>query len=195
MVKITTHPFPVLFTERLILREPTGNDTASLFDLRSDVEVMKYVPREPAKNSDDIHNFINIVVEWHKKKQAILWAMCEKDNPDYILGTVGLWKFDFESYRCEVGYMINQRYQGKGFMSEAFNRILTYGFDELNLHSVEARVDEENFASIKVVEKAGFLREGLLKESVLNKGEFRNDIIFSLLRKNFKPAQSVNYFQ
>jgi len=191
MVEITTDPFPVLFTERLILREPTVNDTASLFDLRSDVEVMKYVPREPAKNSDDIRIFMNIVVEWHKTKLAVLWAMCERNNPGYLLGTIGFWKFDFGSCRSEVGYMMNQRYQGKGFMSEAMNRVLTYGFDELNLHSVEARVDEENFASIKVVEKAGFLREGCLKESVLNKGEFRNDLIFSLLKKNFKPVPSV----
>lgn len=192
MIAITTNPFPVLFTERLILREPTLNDTASLFDLRSDVEVMKYVPREPAKNIDDIHNFINIVVEWHEKKQALLWAMCESTNPGYVLGTIGLWKFDFESRRGEVGYMLNQRYQAKGFMSEALNRVLIYGFDELNLHSIEARVDDENLASIKVVEKAGFIREGLLRENVLNKGQFRSDIIYSLLKKNFKPAQSVS---
>jgi Acetyltransferase (GNAT) domain len=67
-------------------------------------------------------------------------------------------------------------------MSEAIRRVLQYAFNELNLHSVEARVDSENISSLKVLEKIGFAREGYLKECSFNKGQFRDNVIFSLLR-------------
>ena len=189
MIQIITDPFPVLFTERLTLCEPALNFAPSLFDLRSSEEVMKYVPREPAKNIEEVHHFINNVLGGHKNRQSLLWGICESTNLDYVIGTICLWKFDFESSRCDVGYMLNPRFQSKGFMAEAINRVLLYGFNELNLHSIEARIDEENIASIKVVERAGFVREGLLRENISNKGMFRSETIYSMLKRNFKQSE------
>jgi ribosomal-protein-alanine N-acetyltransferase len=99
--------------------------------------------------------------------------------------TIGFWKFEFESYRTELGYMLKRKFQGNGYMSEAIRRVLQYAFNELNLHSVEARVDSENISSLKVLEKIGFAREGYLKECSFNKGQFRDNVIFSLLRQNY----------
>ena len=148
---------------------------------------MKFVPRQPAKNLQDVVDFLTMVTEWHQKNNAILWCMCTKENPATVIGTIGLWKFEFESYRAEVGYMLHQSHQNKGYMSEAIRRILQYGFDELNLHSVEARVDPENVSSIKILERIGFVREGYLRESLVNKGEFRDNIIFSMLKRDYAP--------
>src|SRR5262245_3305643 len=108
MVQLQLIPFPGLYTERLMLREPSFDDAASLFELRSDAEVMKFVPREPAKNLEDVRNFISMINDCHQKKISVLWCICRKENPPGVLGTIGLWKFEFECYRAEVGFMLNR---------------------------------------------------------------------------------------
>jgi ribosomal-protein-alanine N-acetyltransferase len=190
MLQLQLVPFPELATDRLILREPLANDSASLFELRSDEEVMKYVPRPPAKILQDVVDFISMVNNWHQKKNAILWFICKKEDPLIVIGTIGFWKFEFESYRVEVGYMLHLKHQNKGYMSEAIQGVLQYGFDVLNLHSVEARVDPENIPSFKILERIGFVREGYLTESLFNKGQFRDNIIYSLLKRNYLAMQS-----
>ena len=191
MVQLRLVPFPNLYTERLILREPSFDDAASLFELRSDPEVMKYVPREPAKNVEEVSDFISMINDWHQKKTAILWFICRKENPLGVLGTIGLWKFEFESYRAEVGFMLNRIQQNKGYMFESLHQVLQYGFDDVNLHSIEARVDPQNTSSIKVLDKVGFQREGQLTESLFNKGQFRDNIIYSLLKRTYRKAAKL----
>jgi ribosomal-protein-alanine N-acetyltransferase len=102
------------------------------------------------------------------------------------MGTVVFWKFEFDSYRAELGYIMNRRYQGNGYMLESIQRVLQYGFEVLGLHSLEARVDPENVPSVRVLEKTGFVREGYLVECSMNRGQYRDNIIFSLLKRNYK---------
>lgn len=68
-------------------------------------------------------------------------------------------------YRAEIGYALQPAHHGKGLMQEALTAVLDYGFHTLQLHSVEANVNPANAASIKILERNGFVQEGYFREA------------------------------
>ncbi|KAL9232675.1 hypothetical protein vseg_007757 [Gypsophila vaccaria] len=85
--------------------------------------------------------------------------------------------------RAEIGYVLAARYWGRGIATWAVDMLVSMIFEErLELERVEAFVDVENIASHKVLEKVGFLREGVLRKHYIMKGRARDFVIFSLLR-------------
>jgi ribosomal-protein-alanine N-acetyltransferase len=77
--------------------------------------------------------------------------------------------------------MLLPNFHGKGIIPEAVNTLIDYGFDNLNLHSIEAVIDPENLASEKVLQKCGFIKEAHFKESDFYEGRFLDKVIYSLL--------------
>ena len=88
-----------------------------------------------------------------------------------MIGTIGYWRIVKEHYRAEIGYLIATEQQGKGLMQEAISATLQYGFSEMKLHSVEANVNPNNPASIKLLERNHFIREAYFKENYFSNGK------------------------
>ncbi len=82
--------------------------------------------------------------------------------------------------------MILDEYSGKGFVTEAIDVILDYGFNDLKLHSIEAIIDPDNIASEKVLIKSGFVKEAHILENEYFEGKFWDTVIYSILRRNYK---------
>jgi [ribosomal protein S5]-alanine N-acetyltransferase len=80
-----------------------------------------------------------------------------------------------------LGYVLHTAHQGKGIMAEALGAVLHYGFHTMKLHSAEANVNPENAASIRVLERQGFVREAYFRENYLFRGRFIDTAIYSLL--------------
>jgi [ribosomal protein S5]-alanine N-acetyltransferase len=180
MLNFNFNPFPVIETERLILRQITNDDVKEVFELRSNPETMKYIPRPLVKTIEDALEHIAMIEEKIVTNVGINWGITLKDQPK-VLGIIGYYRMQPENYRAEIGYMLLPEYHNKGIISEAVNRLITYGFDDLNLHSIEAVIDPENFASEKVLLKCGFVKEAHLKESEFYEGKFLDKVIYSLL--------------
>jgi ribosomal-protein-alanine N-acetyltransferase len=180
MLKLNFHPFPKLTTERLVLRAVTMNDAQDLLVLRSDVDVMRYVPRNLAVSIEEIHAKIRMIEDaWHKN-EGIFWVIVEKPH-NKLIGTIGYWRIMEEHYRAEVGYLLHPAFQGKGIMFEALQAVMDYGFTQMHLHSIEANIDPLNTASRKLVEKAGFVQEAYFKENFYFNGQFLDSVIYSKL--------------
>ena len=81
----------------------------------------------------------------------------------------------------QVGYWIGVNHAGRGLMAEALQLALRFAFDTLRLHRVEAACIPDNARSIRVLEKAGFTREGLLRSYLRINGQWRDHLIFSLI--------------
>ena len=177
-------PFPELSTERLVLRELTLNDAPQVQELRSNPDVMKYISRPLTTTLELARAWISVVIDALKNSNGITWCMCLKENPAEHVGNVGLWRWEKENHRAEIGYMINPSLQGNGLMCEAVREVLRYGFTELNLHSIEGRIDPRNEASARVLERTGFKKEGYLRESYNLRGEFVDTAIYSVLNPN-----------
>jgi [ribosomal protein S5]-alanine N-acetyltransferase len=180
MLVINFTPFPNLETNRLILRRLSAEDVLEIFALRSDKEVMKYIPRPLAKSIEDAQAHIALIDEKIESNEGINWAITLKDNPK-LIGIIGHYRIKPEHFRAEIGYMLLPEYQGKGIISEAIKEVVNYGFEVMKLHSIEAIIDPENNASEKVLQKNGFVKEAHLKENEYYEGRFLDTVIYSKL--------------
>jgi len=173
-------PFPILSTERLVLRQINKSDANEVFSLRSDKEVMRYIDRPLAASIDDAFELIQKINDLLGAGDGITWAITLKESPA-LTGTIGFWRMEKEHYRAEIGYLLHPALQGKGIMQEALTAVLSYGFQIMKLHSVIANVNPDNSASIKLLERNNFIREGYFKESYFYDGNFLDSAIYSLL--------------
>jgi len=180
MLQVNFHPFPILTTERLVLRQMNNEDAHEIYFLRTDDEMLKYVGRPKAQSMDEIVKWIEMVNDGLVKNEAICWAITLK-NDTKLIGNISFWKIDKQHYRAEVGYVLHPDHQKKGIMDEALKAILHYGFHTLKFHSVEANIDPENTASKYLLEHNGFVREAYYKENYFFEGKFWDSAIYSLL--------------
>jgi ribosomal-protein-alanine N-acetyltransferase len=114
--------------------------------------------------------------------EAISWAISKKGEPEF-LGTISFHKTDRQHHRAEIGYQLHFDYWRKGFMTEAINAVIKYGFTEMKLHSIEAKVNINNIASIKFLEKSGFVKEGHFTEDYFYNGEYLDTGVYSLVNR------------
>lgn len=186
MLEINFHPFKTLYTERLILRRLTENDLETIFKLRSNPELMKYIPRPLVKTLEEAKTHYETIEDKIENNVGINWGIALKDEPEKAFGIIGHYRISQENYRSEIGYMILDEYSGKGFVTEAIDVILDYGFNDLKLHSIEAIIDPDNIASEKVLIKSGFVKEAHILENEYFEGKFWDTVIYSILQRNYK---------
>jgi ribosomal-protein-alanine N-acetyltransferase len=185
MLNLIFDPFPSITSNRLLLRKITDRDVNEIFFLRSDEEVMRYIDKAPAESLDDAYDFIKKITGLEKNTDAITWAITLKADPK-LIGTICLWNIQKEHYRAEVGYNLHPAYWGKGIMNEAILEVINYGFDIMKLHSIEANVNPDNRASIKLLERNNFTREAYYRENYYFNGKFLDTAIYSLLASNHR---------
>ena len=181
MLQVSFHPFPVLTTGRLVLRQIDNGDADEMFYLRSDEQIMKYICRPRPKHMDDILQLIQKIRNMIASNEGIGWAMTLKDD-NKLIGHISLHVLIKEHYRAEVGYMMHPGHYGKGIMDEALKAVLDYGFNTIGLHSIEANVSPDNTASRKLLERNEFKQEAHFKENFYWEGEFLDSIIYSRLK-------------
>jgi ribosomal-protein-alanine N-acetyltransferase len=182
MLTINFSPFPILETKRLILRRVLPSDVKEMFELRSNPETMKYIPRPLLTNYDEALAHIQMMEDKIETNEGINWAITLKGE-DKMLGVIGHYRIKPEHYRAEVGYMILPEYHGKGITTEAVQCVVDYGFNTMQLHSIEGVIDPENGASEKVLQKCGFVKEAHFKENEYFGGKFIDAVVYSILNK------------
>ncbi len=185
MLTINFLPFQNLETERLLLRRLDENDVNEVLELRGNPETMKFIPRPLAKTKEDALGHITMINEKIDNNMGINWAITLKGNLK-LLGIIGHYRIQPENYRAEIGYMLLPEFHGQGIVSEAIKTVVDYGFDVMQLHSIEAVIDPGNIASEKVLQKNGFVKEAHLLENEFAEGKFWDTVIYSLLKKNRK---------
>ena len=148
-------PFPVLKTDRLILRQLVSSDDNEIFALRSDNNVNKYLDRGPSKSIDDAKTFIQTISENIQKNDSIYWAIA-LNSTDKLIGTICLFHFSEDNLKAEIGYELLPDFQGKGIMQEATSKVIDFGFRHIGLTSIEAHTHSENQSSTRLLEKLNF---------------------------------------
>jgi ribosomal-protein-alanine N-acetyltransferase len=158
MNKINFTPFPVLTTERLILRSLEVSDDQQLFKLRSNKIVNKYIVRPIQKDIKEIRAFISKISDEIINNEWIYWVISLKDNPT-LIGDICLWNFTEEKTVAEIGYELDPAFQGNGIMSEALKKIIEFGFQEIELDAIEAYTNKNNNDSTKLLQKYNFKQD------------------------------------
>ena len=183
MLVFNFSPFPNLETQRLKLRRLKITDVYEILTLRSNPEIMKYIPRPLIKTEVEALEFITTMDTNIDTNKVINWAITTKEN-DKLIGIIGYYRMKPEDYRAEVGYILSGEYHGQGIITEALQRVVQFGFEEMGLHSIEAVIDPDNFASETVLLKTNFIKEGHFKDHVFFEGKFLDSVFYSLLNKN-----------
>ena len=155
MLNRTFTSFPVLTTERLTLRQLLITDEQEIFTLRSDSEINKYLDRQISNTIDDARDFINKVNENINKSDSLYWAITLSEINIFV-GTICLFGFSDENYKCEIGYELLTNFQGQGIMKEAVEKVIDYAFNTIKVKKIEAFLHRDNQSSIKLLEKFSF---------------------------------------
>ena len=178
-------PFPVLKTQRLILREMVHKDVPAYYKMRTDDVVMRYLDKDKCASLEVAQAFAEKLIEERKANDNINWAICNKET-DEMVGTICYWRLQKEHHRAEIGYNLLPDYHGKGIASEAMKSVLDYGFNTMYLHSIEAQVNPHNENSIKLLMRHHFVKEAHFKENYCWNGKFLDTVVFSLLKSTYE---------
>ena len=184
MLVFNFSPFPNLETNRLNLRRLKSEDVSEILALRSNPEIMQFIPRPLIKTKEEALEFIAIMDTNIDTNTVINWAITTKKD-DRLIGMIGFYRMKPENYRAEVGYILSPEFHGKGIITEALEKVIQFGFEEMGLNSIEAVIDPENFGSEKVLLKNNFVKEGHFKEHTFFDGKFLDSVFYSLLKKNY----------
>ena len=181
MLEIELNPFTELQTPRLTLRQVKPADAPEILFFRSDDQIMQYLDRDKLQTEAEALEFITKYDKAIQENEGINWGICLRENPEKLIGTIGLWRFIKQNYRAEIGYTIHPDFWNQGYASEALKAVLHYGFQTLKLHSVEANINPGNQASRRLLEKHGFVQEAYFHEDYFFNGQFLDSVILSLI--------------
>lgn len=167
-----------LQTERLALKEINENHVEDILKIRSNEVINRFVKRNSPRNNYDALQFILTIKERTRNNQTFYWGISLKDHPN-LIGTICLWNFSEDRKTAEVGYEMLPDYHGKGFMSEALQAAINYGFNELSLQEILAFTNRFNENSKKLLLRHGFV----LEEDRKDEG-FPDNLVFTLKRNS-----------
>jgi RimJ/RimL family protein N-acetyltransferase len=181
---------PELRAERVKLRWLTAADVPSLFDVFSDPEVMRYWSSEPMADPAEAEALLDDIHAHFAAKSLFQWGVALAED-DRVVGTCTLLHLDGRNRRGEVGYALAREQWGKGLMREALTALLDHAFTTLGLHRIEADVDPENAASLRLLERLGFTREGVLRERWLVGGRAHDSVMLGLLGREWRGGRAA----
>ena len=172
--------FPIE-TERLLLREFRAVDERQIGEYASDPEVVRLMIWGP-NTAEMTRTFLARALEEQQQwpRNSVGLAM-ELTGERRVIGSIGLRIKDEANRSADIGYVLNRRYWGRGYMTEAARAILDAAFSELHLHRVWATCDPRNHASYRVMEKIGMRREAHFRKNAFEKNEWRDSYLYAIL--------------
>ena len=202
--------FPSFETERLIIRpfeKSDFNDYVSWHDCADIIYHVEGLYDFKADNQQGFEKFfLQRVPRMFKTKESAIWCVAEK-NTNKNIGLIEVCKYDNYANNAQIHYRLSQAERRKGYITEAVKCILKWCFDIVDLHRIYTFVTEENVPSSKVLLKCGFVLEGIMRQSSVNKytkngekiketkkdsrfiseKEYKNICIYAILKDEYKP--------
>jgi len=183
---------PTLKTARLRLRKLVSDDAPAFFPIHSDKETLKYWSNEPVSDLSEVEKIVEQNLHWVETGTCLYWAIEELEHGK-VIGSCTLFTIDDQNQRAEVGYILNREYWGRGLMSEALEAMIEYAFETMKLHRLEADTDPRNAASLALLEKFGFVKEGFFRERWWVHGQWLDSDMLGLLKSDYTAARKSAY--
>jgi [ribosomal protein S5]-alanine N-acetyltransferase len=181
--------FPELFTERLHLRELTDEHVNDIYELFSNEQVTRFYNLTTFHDLSKAQDFIDWYKARYQCQKSIRWGISLRGKKK-VVGTIGFNNFQ-SGGRANVGYDLHPAFWNHGYVTEALKKVSEFGFTELQVNRIEAEVLPDNQASQKVLLKAGFKKEGLLKEWMSWKGKSYDMLMFAYFKRDFYTLRSL----
>lgn len=183
--------FPVLHTPRLLLRRIVPDDAEAIFRLRSDEQVTRYNIGKPYERLEQACELISGIQAAYDDKTELRWGITLKSGDGQLIGMCGYNYWHRIDQRASVGYDLARDFWRQGIMAEALRAAIAFGFARMDLHRVDAETDSRNVASIRLLEKLGFRREGARRDYIFDDDWFHDLLLFGLLLPDFELPSYV----
>ena len=175
--------------QRINLRQVGRSDAASLVRHINDVTVARNTFIPHPYGLPDAHTFIRNSRKHWRKGEGYHFGIEDPATGD-IIGGIGLEVISKKHHCVETGYWLSRKYRGRGIASEAVRLALWFGFKQLKQVRIQAHVMNGNDASVRVLEKCGFKYEGTERMRIKHRGRWRDLMMFSMLREEFRATKS-----
>jgi len=177
---------PKVETERLILRPMELDDAQSMYEYASDDDVLQNLTFPKHLSVEQSRNVIQNL--FLPKKESVnvpeSYAIIEKISGKMI-GCCDFTNID-RFHNSEIGYVLNRKYWGKGYMTEAVTKVIQIGFEHLNLERIVIRHNVDNIRSKRVIVKLGLVFEGIERSSIVNGVGKRCDVaVYSIIKDEY----------
>jgi len=159
-------------------------DTEAIYRIFSDPEVTRYWGKPTMTEPGEAEWFIEESLEGFRDRDMLQWGITETAS-GRLIGTCTYASWDRVHRRAEIGFALHREEWGKGYMKELLPAFIRFGFEELELHRIEADVDPNNRPAIALLERNGFTEEGILRERYRMNGELQDAVIYGLLHNEF----------
>lgn len=169
-------------TARLDLIEITWDDLPDIHHLHSIAEVDEYNTLGLPQDEEETKEIIRPVIEGQKDEvqRFYMWKIIGKE-PDSFFGVAGM-TLSADRFRLgEIYYKLLPKYWGKGYATEVAKGLIKAGFEQFNLHKMEAGVATDNIPSVRVLEKSGMIREGLRRKILPIRGEWKDNYHYAIV--------------
>lgn len=180
---------PILETERLLLRKLTMKHVDDIFSYASNKEVTKYVYWNTHQSLNDTRDYIQFALDQYTKQDVAPWGIHHKQDSK-LIGTIDFVRWLPYHRLAEIGYVIASDYWGKGITTEAAQKVISFGFNSMDLIRIEAKCYKENIGSQRVMEKVGMSFEGTIRQGIFNKGKHWDLQLYSILRDEFLTSET-----
>ena len=173
-------------TKNLYMRQLKRADARIVRDFyaKNAKEFSRYEPLtiDNAGNINYHATMLEYEEEYFREKTMCRYYMFEKNNPLTIVGTVSFRGISQNYYKCAtLGYKVDRDYRRRGYAAEAIERGVVIMDEELGLHRIEATVMPDNIASINLLAKLGFEREGLMRDKFKLNGVWEDHYLFAFI--------------
>ncbi len=175
---------PTVEGAALRLRPLAPRDRERVFALYADKEAVRFGFQPKMDTLDDADELIERTRRLAADRSIFHWAVASTTD-DAVVGHATLFHLDVEQGRAEVGYSVLRELWGRGLGAGAVALLAGFAFDVLGLRRLEADVDPRNTASLRLLERLGFVREGHLRERWILGGEIQDAVFYGLLRREW----------
>ncbi len=176
---------PTLETKRLILRPLKISDAEAIYAYARDPIVSKYTLWEPHQNLSDAKNFIeHYAFPKYAENTPEPFGLCLKSDPQTVIGTSGCFWVSKDNHIMELGYALNPKFWGQGFIVEASRCIIDFVFRNYQVMRLQCRCKSEHFASERIMQKLHMNFEGILQKAVFHRETYWDMKYYSLISRN-----------
>jgi [ribosomal protein S5]-alanine N-acetyltransferase len=186
----TIFKFPVIHTDRLILRNFLAADLASVYEIFSHPAVTEFYDLATFTHRDQAAKLVNANIASNQEcgARAFRWAICLRSEPNTMIGSCGFHTVNKSFFSFEIGYELNHTYWRKQFAYEAVQAMIDFCFRNnfpFPVNRISATTNLESDRSIRLLSKLGFKEEGVLRQYGFWKNQFHDLRLFSVLRKEW----------
>lgn len=181
---------PELSSTRLIYKKILPENSADMYEYSRLPEVTRYLLWTPHVSITQTERYIKLLQKKYDSGAFWDFGLTHRESGKFI-GTCGITSFDEKDNSIEIGYVLSPSFWGKGYATEAAQTVMKFCFESFGVEKICAKFMEGNNASMRVMAKLGMTLEGIYRNSMFVKGEYKTIHVYEITKDDFEKGLST----